>query len=59
MASQLPAGLDVSNRGIGTGSGVPVELELVYACEVRDGLIARILQYDTLDDARDATAASP
>jgi hypothetical protein len=29
-----------------------VDLELVYACEVRDGLIVRIVQYDTLDDAR-------
>ncbi len=44
----------VSNRGTGSGSGVPVELDLVYACEVRDGLIARILQYDTLEDARAA-----
>jgi ketosteroid isomerase-like protein len=42
----------ISNRGIGSGSGVPTELELVYACEVRDGLITRLLQYDTLDDAR-------
>ncbi len=44
----------VTNRGIGSGSGVPTELELVYACEVRDGLIARLLQYDTLEDARAA-----
>jgi ketosteroid isomerase-like protein len=44
----------VSNRGTGSGSGVPVELDLVYACEVRDGLIARILQYDTVEDAREA-----
>jgi ketosteroid isomerase-like protein len=44
----------VSNRGTGSGSGVPVELDLVYACEVRDGLIARILQYDTIEDAREA-----
>ena len=49
----------VRNRGIGSGSGVPAELELVYACEVQDGLISRILQFDTLDDARDAIAASP
>jgi ketosteroid isomerase-like protein len=47
----------VSNRGIGSGSGVPVELDLVYACEVREGLIARILQYDTLEDARAAVEA--
>jgi hypothetical protein len=48
----------VSNRGIGSGSGVPTELELVYACEVKDGLVTRILQYDTLDDAREAIASS-
>ena len=49
--------VSVSNRGIGSGSGVPVELELVYACEVRDGVIARILQFDTVDDARAAIQA--
>jgi len=40
--------------GIGGGSGVRVELELVYACEVKDGRIARVLQYDTVEDARAA-----
>jgi hypothetical protein len=47
-----------SNWGVGSGSGARTEIELVYACEVKDGLISRILQFDTLDDARDAVAAS-
>lgn len=28
-----------------------------YACEVKDGLITRILEYDALEDARAAIAA--
>lgn len=47
----------VRNWGIGSGSGARTELELVYACEVKEGLITRLLQYDTLDDARRAIAA--
>ena len=27
---------------------------MAYACELKDGLITRLLQYDTLDEARDA-----
>ena len=27
---------------------------MAYACDVKDGLITRLLQYDTLDDARSA-----
>jgi ketosteroid isomerase-like protein len=46
----------VSNTGVGSGSGVKVDLELVYACEVKDGLISRIVQFDTLDDAREELA---
>jgi hypothetical protein len=47
-----------SHWGLGKGSGARVELELAYACEVKDGLITRLLQFDTLEDARDAVAAS-
>jgi ketosteroid isomerase-like protein len=46
-----------SHWGLGKGSGARVELEMVYACEVKDGLITRLLQYDTLDDAREAIKA--
>ena len=46
-----------SHWGLGTGSGARTELEMVYACEVKDGLITRILQYDTLDDAQRAIAS--
>ncbi len=49
----------VRNWGIGSGSGARTELELVYACEVKGGLVTRLLQYDTLDDAREAIKASP
>jgi len=42
----------VRNWGVGSGSGVKTEIELVYACEVKDGRITRIFQYDTVDDAR-------
>ncbi len=44
--------------GIGKASGARVELELVHALQVRDGKIARLDQYDTLEDARRALAAS-
>ncbi|HEY7268153.1 MAG TPA: nuclear transport factor 2 family protein [Solirubrobacterales bacterium] len=46
--------IPVRNWGVGSGSGARVEIELVYACEVRDGLITRIHQYDTLEDAERA-----
>jgi ketosteroid isomerase-like protein len=44
-------------RGIGAGSGARVEIELTTLYEVRDGRIARIHQYDTLEEAREAAAA--
>jgi ketosteroid isomerase-like protein len=47
----------VPNRqwGVGKTSGVPVEIEVTWVYEFRDGLIARIDEYDTLDEARAAT----
>jgi hypothetical protein len=47
----------VRNWGVGSGSGARVELELAYACEVKGGVMTRLLQYDTLEDARAAIAA--
>lgn len=44
--------------GVGAGSGARVELELTALYELRDGRIARIHQYDTLDEAL-AAAARP
>jgi ketosteroid isomerase-like protein len=41
-------------RGVGAASGVPAEIELTTAYELRDGLIERIIQYDSLDEAREA-----
>jgi ketosteroid isomerase-like protein len=40
--------------GVGAGSGARVQIELTTLYELRDGLIARIEQYDTLDEARQA-----
>lgn len=45
------------NWGIGSGSGARTEIELVYVIEVKDGLITRMLQYDTIEDARKAIGA--
>jgi ketosteroid isomerase-like protein len=40
--------------GVGGGSGARVEIELTTLYELRDGQIARIHQYDTLEEAREA-----
>jgi ketosteroid isomerase-like protein len=40
--------------GVGRGSGAPVEIELTALFELRDGQIARIHQYDTLEEALEA-----
>ena len=47
----------VRNWGVGSGSGARVEIELVYACEVKDGLITNMHQYDTLEIAKAAIEA--
>jgi ketosteroid isomerase-like protein len=39
--------------GIGSGSGARVELEMTTLLELRDGKIARVHQYDTLEEARE------
>jgi ketosteroid isomerase-like protein len=44
--------------GIGRESGVRTELELTTLCELRDGRIVRVRQYDTLQDAREAAGLS-
>ena len=54
LDSGIGTGIDPGAR---QGSGARTELEMSYACEVKDGLITRILQYDTLEDARAAIAA--
>lgn len=40
--------------GIGSASGIRVEIELTTLYELRDGRIARIHQYDTLEEAQQA-----
>lgn len=40
--------------GVGEGSGARAELELTYLFELRDGLVCRMDQYDTLEEARRA-----
>jgi ketosteroid isomerase-like protein len=44
--------------GVGAGSGARVELELTTLVELRDGQIARVHQYDTLDEATEAAGLS-
>jgi len=43
---------------VGSVSGVPVELELVLSYEVQDGLITRLDEYDTVEQAREAAGLS-
>jgi SnoaL-like protein len=43
--------------GIGETSGARVELDLVWVLQLRDGLITRFLQYNTLDEAKAAIGA--
>ena len=44
--------------GIGRGSGARAELELTTLYELRDGQIARLDQFDTLEDARRAAGVA-
>jgi ketosteroid isomerase-like protein len=44
--------------GVGDGSGARVELELTTLYELRDGKIAWMHQYDTLEEAREAAGSS-
>ena len=43
-------------RGTGGASGIDVTMELTLSYELRDGLITRTGQYDTVEQARQATA---
>jgi ketosteroid isomerase-like protein len=45
-------------RGIGSASGIPVDFEFTWVYEIRDGQIARIDEYDTLDAALEAAGLS-
>jgi hypothetical protein len=44
-------------HGVGGGSGARVAIELTTLYELRGGRIARIHQYDTLEEAREAVAS--
>ena len=50
----------VPNRqwGIGSTSGIPVEDEFTWVYEIRDSQIARVDEYDTLDEALEAARLS-
>jgi ketosteroid isomerase-like protein len=41
-------------RGIGSASGIPVEFEFTWVYEIRGSQIARIDEYDTLEEALEA-----
>jgi ketosteroid isomerase-like protein len=40
--------------GVGTTSGAPVEIEVTHVYEFRNGQIAKVDEYDTLDEALEA-----
>ena len=44
--------------GIGSTSGVSVEIEVTHVYEVRDNLVARVDEYDTLEEALEAAGPS-
>jgi hypothetical protein len=44
--------------GVGSVSGLGVEMELVLSYELQDGLITRLDQYDTLEQALEAAGLS-
>ena len=46
------------HRGIGSTSGISVELEVTHIYEVRDSQIARVDEYDTLHEALEAAGLS-
>jgi ketosteroid isomerase-like protein len=50
----------VPNRqwGIGSTSGIPVEIEVTWVYEIRDNQMARLDEYDTLDEALEAAGLS-
>jgi ketosteroid isomerase-like protein len=46
----------VPNRqwGIGSTSGIPVEVKITWVYEIRDNQVARVDEYDTLEEALEA-----
>jgi len=40
--------------GTGSASGARVELQITFLYELRDGQITRMVQYNTLEEAREA-----
>jgi ketosteroid isomerase-like protein len=46
--------VDIYQRAVGAGSGVPVEMEIVQLFEIRDGAIARFHLYRDRERARAA-----
>ena len=48
----------IRRSGVGSGSGLRVEMELVLSFELQDSLITRLDQYDTLEQALEAAGLS-
>jgi hypothetical protein len=44
--------------GVGSASGLEVEMELVLSYELQNGVITRLDQYDTLEQALEAAGLS-
>ena len=45
-------------RGIGSTSGIPVEVEVTHVAEIRDNQIARVDEYDSLEEALEGAGLS-
>jgi ketosteroid isomerase-like protein len=46
------------HRGIGSSSNIPVELDVTHVYEVRENQVARVDEYDTLEEALEAAGLS-
>ena len=44
--------------GVGSTSGIPVEVEVTYVYEIRDNQMTRVDEYDTLEEALEAARLS-
>jgi hypothetical protein len=48
----------IKASGVGSASGLQVELDLVLSYELEDGLVTRLHQYDTVEQALEAAGLS-
>ena len=58
VTAQEPVGerhvvTSVHQSGVGRGSGIPVEMDVAYVCEIRDGRFAALQLYMSQEEARE------